>query len=55
MSNQTIELKELVIHEATAQELSGELSDENLDRTETSAFFTVIVPVAGRMASRGTK
>ena len=38
MSNQSIELKELIIQEATAQELAGELSDENLDRTETSAF-----------------
>ncbi len=38
MSNQTIELKELVIQEITAQELAGELSDENMDSTETSAF-----------------
>ena len=38
MSNQTIELKELVIQEITAQELAGELSDENMDRTEASAF-----------------
>ena len=41
MSNQTIELKELIIQEATAQELPGELSDENLDRTEASAFCYV--------------